>query len=530
MSDLPIHCKLKEKFYEISFKGNINKISESKVFFEDETILVNKKNFNSYLLYVDNHTEDIDISLKIHEYDFDSKIIYIKNKSKVRENIINRFTQAQLATVFFKKNFFPETYTLKRYQIDGIEWLQESPGRLLADDMGLGKTAQAIVASTNLIKKNLIKRVLIVCPSSLMQNWAYELNIWAQSFKGYQVSSSSNTDSLWKGIIKHGHYFIVNYDQLRSIPKAFKDSPPDLIICDEAHKLRKKTSLIHKGLKNLSKISPRFWALTGTPIEKNTDDLISLMQIITPNTFNSSVRKLSSVAIKGMVKVNFLRRLKTSVLDELTDISERTIYLDLTEEQEIEYNKVRKNMLVTRGKDVLKSFNELRAICDEFNGSSIKYEYALELIEKIKYKNEKVIVFSYMIEPLKSLKFRLDKEFNSGSSLIYEGSMDLEDRNSTINLFKTHDEIFALLCSGKIAGEGLNLTEANNVIFLNEWWNPSSNDQARDRVYRIGQKKNVNIFNLRTRKTVEEALGTILNNKKDITKDVIEGMIAKKFN
>ena len=105
--------------------------------------------------------------------------------------------------------------------------------------------------STNLIKKNKIKRVLIVCPSSLMQNWADELNIWAQSFKGYQVSASSNTDSLWKGIIKHGHFFIVNYDQLRSVSDVFIKNPFDLIICDEAHKLRKKTSLIHNGLKKL---------------------------------------------------------------------------------------------------------------------------------------------------------------------------------------------------------------------------------------------------------------------------------------
>ena len=168
-------------------------------------------------------------------------------------------------------------------------------------------------------------------------------------------------------------------------------------------------------------------------------------------------------------------------------------------------------MLVTRGKDILKNFNELRAICDEFNGSSIKYEYAMELIDKIHYKNEKVIVFSYTIEPLRSLKSKIDKEYTHKSSLIYEGGMDLEERNSAINFFKNDDESFILLCSGKIAGEGLNLTEANNVIFLNEWWNPSSNNQARDRVYRIGQKKDVTVFNLRTRGTVEEILSNYNN-------------------
>ena len=91
--------------------------------------------------------------------------------------------------------------------------------------MGLGKTAQSLVASTELIRKNKISNVLIVCPSSLMQNWADEINIWAKSFKGYQVRSQVNDDDLWKGIIGHGHFFIVNYDQLRKVSKVILDRP-----------------------------------------------------------------------------------------------------------------------------------------------------------------------------------------------------------------------------------------------------------------------------------------------------------------
>ena len=524
-----ISCALIENYYIISYKGNLDSLDKTKIYFEDDVLRIDKQNLSSYLIYTDNFQNDINMNLRIHEDDFITSIIHIKNKSKIRDRVINRFTQSQLSAVFFKKHFFPNTYVLKDYQKFGIEWLQGSPGRLLADDMGLGKTAQALVAATNLIKKNKIKRVLIVCPSSLMQNWSDELNIWAQSFKGYQVSSSTNTNILWKGIIKHGHFFIVNYDQLRTISDVFSENPPDLIICDEAHKLRKKTSLIHKGLKKLSSISSRFWALTGTPIEKNTDDLISLMQLVSPNSFNSTSRKLSPIAIKGMVKINFLRRLKSSVLEDLTDINERNIYLDLTEIQKKEYARVKKKMLINSGKDILKNFNQLRVICDEFNGSSIKYDYALELIEKIKYKNEKVIIFSYTIEPLRSLRSLIKKYFGTKSALIYEGSMDLEERNKAISSFKSREELFILLCSGKIAGEGLNLTEANNVIFLNEWWNPSSNNQARDRVHRIGQTHDVTVYNLRTKGTVEEVLTDILKDKKDITLEVIEGMISKEF-
>ena len=253
------------------------------------------------------------------------------------------------------------------------------------------------------------------------------------------------------------------------------------------------------------------------------------MQIVTPNVFNSSTRKLSPIAIKGIVKKDFLRRLKSSVLDDLSDIKEQTIYLELNAKQQTEYQKIKKRMVLTAGKDILKYFNDLRSICDEYNGSSIKYDCALDIIEKIKYKKEKVVIFSYTISPLESLKSILDKEFSKKASIIFEGGMDLNKRNKAITNFKKSDETFVLLCSGKIAGEGLNLTEANNVIFLNEWWNPSSNNQARDRVHRIGQTKDVMIFNLRTKNTIEESLDVILKEKRSITEEVVEGMIYKEL-
>ena len=249
------------------------------------------------------------------------------------------------------------------------------------------------------------------------------------------------------------------------------------------------------------------------------------MQIITPNIFNSSTRKLSPIAIKGLVRSNILRRLKSDVLNDIGDLNQKTFYLDLEDIQQREYDSIKKKMLLSSGDDTLKYFNNLRAICDEFNGSSIKYSFAMDLIEKIKYKNEKVIIFSYRLNCLESMNKIIQDEYGNNSSLIYEGRMDFDERNKAINSFKNNSETFALLCSGKIAGEGLNLTEANNVIFLNEWWNPSSNNQARDRVHRIGQDKTVSIYNLRTKNTVEELLAQILIEKKDITNEVIEAMV-----
>ena len=283
--------------------------------------------------------------------------------------------------------------------------------------------------------------------------------------------------------------------------------------------------MIHKGLKKISPMSQRFWALTGTPIEKNTDDLISLMQIVTPNIFNSSTRKLSPLAIKGMVRKNVLRRLKADVLKDIGDLTQKTFYLELDDMQQEEYNKIKKKMLLTTGEDILKYFNDLRAICDEYNNSSVKYSFAMDLLEKIHYKNEKVIIFSYRLKPLESMNKLISDEFGAGSSYVFEGKMDLDDRNIAIKRFKENLNTFALLCSGKIAGEGLNLTEANNVIFLNEWWNPSSNSQARDRVVRIGQERPVTIYNLYCSGTIEERVSEILNEKEGLYTQVLDGLV-----
>lgn len=520
-------CELNDSFYEIEFPSDLSAINSNEVLFEDNLLLINKASLAACKKFLNKKSVNELISLKIPQSFFTTDISFLKNKSKIRDYIIGRFSQNQLLAPFFKKSFYPDNFKLKNYQEDGINWLKQANGRLLADDMGLGKTAQSLVAATELFKSGEIERVLIVCPRSLMQNWADEIETWAQSFKCYLVSSNVNSEKLWKGIIKHGHFFIINYDQMRSVQDSIIKFAPDLIICDEAHKLRKKTSLIHKGLKKISPLSKRFWALTGTPIEKNTDDLISLMQIVTPNIFNSSTRKLSPLAIKGLVRKNVLRRLKSDVLNDIGDLSQKTFYLELEEIQQNEYDKIKKKMLLSAGDDTLKYFNNLRGICDEFNGSSVKYTFAMDLIEKIKYKNEKVIIFSYKLNSLETMHEMIQKEFGVNSSLIYEGKMDLEERNNAINSFKCGLEPFALLCSGKIAGEGLNLTEANNVIFLNEWWNPSSNNQARDRVHRIGQDKAVSIYNLRTKNTVEELLAQILTEKKSITNEVIEAMVKE---
>lgn len=495
------------------------------IYYEDDDLFIDLKALKNFQYYL-GIQDGVKTKYEIPRKSLLSQNISVFNKAEVQNAILVRFHSYELATFFFIKNFFPTKFILKDYQLEGITWLKSKNKRLLADDMGLGKTAQALTAAVELFLEHKIKRVVIICPRSLMQNWVDEINIWAKSFKSFDVHSNGSTNDLWKGILNHAHFFIINYDQTRNLSNEFIANPPDLVIADEAHKLRKQSSQIHKSVKNLSKLSKHFWALTGTPIEKDTNDLINLMRVISPDSMPKNSNKLSDGALKGLVKKDFLRRLKVDVMSELGEAKEQTYYLKLQNSQQTKYDHIRKTMFLDlSSQNALKYFNDLRSICDIYDGGGAKLEFAMDLIEKISASSEKVIIFSYKLDPLYALKNLIDKKYSKAKSLIYEGLMDSSSRAMAIKDFKQNNEITCLLCSGKIAGEGLNLTEANNVIFLNEWWNPSTNDQARDRVLRIGQTKKVNIYNLRTKNTVEESLEYILNSKTKITDNVIEKMI-----
>jgi non-specific serine/threonine protein kinase len=171
----------------------------------------------------------------------------------------------------------------------------------------------------------------------------------------------------------------------------------------------------------------------------------------------------------------------------------------------------------------------LRQICDfdRKSHSSSKIDFALDLIEKIYVRKEKCVIFSFWLHPLNILKEKLDISYDEKFSMIFDGSLDKSEREEVLTRFKENEDMPILLCSGKIGGEGLNLTEANHVIFINNWWNPSNNNQARDRVVRIGQEKKAFIHNLRADDTIESRLDEILKEKDNINEVVIESLVRE---
>ena len=160
--------------------------------------------------------------------------------------------------------------------------------------------------------------------------------------------------------------------------------------------------------------------------------------------------------------------------------------------------------------------------CKVHRSNNSKAKVVGELVKNIQDNKEKVIIFSYYLKPLQAVHDYL-KFLNIEFIKFYD--LDISEREVAVEKFKNDKAKVAFVASSRIASEGLTLTEANNVIFLNRWWNPSSNNQARDRVVRLGQKKNVLIYNIYCSNTVEERVSEILKTKNSLYRNVVDGMV-----
>lgn len=430
-------------------------------------------------------------------------------------------SENQILTRRFK-NFAPLIFRAKKtdnvlyeYQNRGVQWLLDNDLCILADDMGLGKTLQVIKAAERECFNKKTHLFLIFCPLSLIENWKSEISKWSPLFIVEEYSIGIAQQQL-----NRSNFLIIAYSRME---KFFSETEPKQIIdavsiYDEAHKLRNEGAKVNKIANKIK--TKKKWLLTGTPLERDSKDIETIITLLDPRITVANFKK-SKFFLKSRFANYTLRRTKSEVLGDLPPLGRQVHYLRLLKDQSCEYEKLLQKQRDIPRKERIGVLTKMlmTASCSD-NGKSNKIEKAIELAKQEIKNNNKVIIFSRFNKVLNEMAKCLSNEGISNQKI--SGEIDKDERNKRLKAFKDSLEANVLVINISVGSEGLTLTEANVVIFLNEWWNPSTNRQAEDRVNRIGQHKNVTIHILRSLNTIDINLENILKNKNGIEKEFLD--------
>ncbi|MDD8048012.1 MAG: DEAD/DEAH box helicase [Thomasclavelia sp.] len=465
----------------------------------------------------------------------------------------NSFTDliANVTNVSRKDYKVPTPYKkiLRDYQVTGFKWLKSMAdfnfGGILADDMGLGKTLQTIAY----FESNLGDTNLVITPATLILNWRDEINKFSKDLKVLTIMGPVSKREEAINSIKDYDVVITSYDYIRKDFELYKDIEFDTFIIDEAQYIKNHATKNAKAVKRI-KAKHRF-ALTGTPIENSLAELWSIFDFLMPNYLYSysyfrdyyekpiviDLDEYKQEKLRQMVEPFILRRTKKEVLSELPEKIEDTIKISFNEEEEKNYisnlavinNDLQKQLNISSKIDkieILAMMTKLRQLCCDqrilYPGiikPSSKMNVCMDIIKKAAINNQKVLLFSSFTTTLDLLEKQLRKE--DISYYVLTGSTNKIKRHQLVNAFQK-DDTTVFLISLKAGGTGLNLTSASVVIHFDPWWNLSSQNQATDRAYRIGQTNNVQVYKLIMSNSIEERIQDLQAKKQDLSNIFVE--------
>ena len=414
---------------------------------------------------------------------------------------------------------------LMPFQREGVQALVENRCLLLADDMGLGKTIQAIVALRLLRARREIASCLVAAPASVLDQWRREIDKWAPELSAIIIRGSAN-DREWQW--KAGRdVTLVSYDTLRSDFSNSDDSIVrlktwDVVVADEAQRVknRNSTSDALKGLRRR-----RSWALTGTPVENDEEELASIMEFVDQDEAGMPKRYRAGWEMRERHQEVQLRRKKADVLEDLPPKQETKISIQLGPKQRRSYDKAEQEGIVylkSLGAEigvrhVLELITRLKQICnaDPKTGESSKLSDIKQRLEQLAAQGHKALVFSQYTSDNAGVVAAANylQEF---SPLIITGEVPQQDRDGIIRQFRDRPEHKVLILSLRAGGLGLNLQEASYVFHLDRWWNPAVERQAEDRSHRFGQTVKVNVIKYSCVGTIEESIDGILESKQEV--------------
>ncbi|MBS0620242.1 MAG: DEAD/DEAH box helicase [Verrucomicrobia bacterium] len=443
---------------------------------------------------------------------------------------------------------------LRTYQEMGVRWLWflylNGLSGLLCDEMGLGKTHQAmglIAVLKNASDQK--KKFLVVCPTSVIYHWEELLKKFLPELRVHTFYGITRTLS---PIEEKADLLLTSYGILRSEREALSAIPFELAIFDELQIAKNPQSQTHKALKKID--AAMRLGLTGTPIENRLQELKALFDVVVPGylpqeshfkeLFINPIEKHQDAEKKALlsklVKPFILRRKKAEVLLELPEKIEEISYCDLSEEQRELYKKAffqHKDALIQDLENpskpvpllhVFAMLSALKQICDhpclytkqvqDFRKhQSGKWDLFVELLDEIRDSGQKVVIFSQYLDMLSMMEAYL-KEHKIGYASI-RGST--RDRKAQLDMFREDPNCEVFLASLQAVGVGVDLVSASVVIHYDRWWNPARENQATDRVHRIGQNRGVQVFKMVTKGTIEEHIHHLIERKLTLMEGVI---------
>ncbi len=448
---------------------------------------------------------------------------------------------------------------LRPYQVRGLAWLvfmvRWGLGACLADDMGLGKTIQVLALLLHLKEeKRLDRPFLLICPTSVVSNWRKESERFAPSLRvlihhglGRHGGQSFERETERNDLVI-STYSLVHRD-LEQIAAVQWTG----LVLDEAQNIKNPSAKQTQAVRHL--VTPARISLTGTPVENRLSELWSIMEFLNPGYLGSELsfkRRFSvpieryhdrevSDALHRQVKPFVLRRLKTDprVIEDLPEKNEMKVYCSLTREQATLYEAIVRESLkhfddakgIGRKGAVLSALTRLKQVCNHpahyladnsrLDGRSGKLTRLTEMLEEVLAEGDCALVFTQFAKMGEILRRHL-REILSVEVAFLHGGVPARQREKIISRFQEEPSgpsIFVL--SLKAGGFGLNLTRARHVFHFDRWWNPAVEDQATDRVFRIGQTRPVAVYKYVCTGTVEEKIDALIEKKKELAGVVI---------
>lgn len=456
--------------------------------------------------------------------------------------ILNDFLKLNLQNIKFNfKNIDIDlsgfyNINLRDYQILGIKWIKymylNKIGACLADDMGMGKTMQVIGFLSDKEYNIANKKVLVIVPKSLLINWKREFEKFNREIKVNLYYGQNR-------VLKNSEVILTTYHTLINDFDKFKNVQFNTIIIDEIQYLKNSKSKTYKIINQIK--SDFILGLSGTPFENNILEVLAIMNLLNKGVLKKEkdfIRKYNEnlTLLNKKIEPYFLRRVKKDFLKELPEKAEEIIFIEMNQNQKNLYESIRLSIKDSLYRDnryeikdasiVLEGLLKLRQVCchpkllknsNKIENTIIseKFEALKELVKKIISNKEKLVIFSSFTSMLDIIEQWLLNE--KIKSFRIDGKV--RDRQKIVDQFEKECSSVCLV-SMKAGGVGLNMVSCKYAIIYDLWWNPAVVTQAEDRIYRIGQERDVTIYKLIMLDTIEEKILGLNNKKKEIGKEL----------